>query len=258
MEYSALPNSNDIRPDPGRLWAGGVATAIVAALIALVGVLICRWTLGIPILAPQGDGAWGSAHTGEFVLGAAVVALVATAVLHLLMLGTPQPGVFLKWIMGLVTLAAIVYPFSTGAPLDQKVATAVVDLVLGVAITSLLTAVATRAVRRVDNRNVLRQGYDRRGYDEQSRRYGEPPRGYDDRGGYGGREYGDSAYPTNQPRPTSRGYDGSREYGRPDYERGSQGYDRPAYDRRGYDDPGDRRGYDRREAPTRQYPPQDR
>jgi hypothetical protein len=235
MEYSALPNSHDIRPDPGRLWAGGAATAIVAALIALVGVLICRWTLGIPILAPQSDGAWGSAHTGEFVLGAAVVALIATALLYLLMLGTPQPGVFLKWIMGLVTLAAIVYPFSTGAPLDQKIATAVVDLVLGVAIASLLTAVAARAVRRVDNRNVLRQGYDRRGYVEQPRGYGEPPRGYDDRGGYGGREYG-----------------------RPGYERDPQGYDRPAYDRRGYDDPGGRRGYDRRETPTRQYPPQDR
>jgi uncharacterized protein DUF6069 len=235
MEYSALPNSHDIRPDPGRLWAGGAATAIVAALIALVGVLICRWTLGIPILAPQSDGAWGSAHTGEFVLAAAVVALIATALLYLLMLGTPQPGVFLKWIMGLVTLAAIVYPFSTGAPLDQKIATAVVDLVLGVAIASLLTAVAARAVRRVDSRNVLRQGYDRRGYVEQPRGYGEPPRGYDDRGGYG-----------------------SREYGRPGYERDPQGYDRPAYDRRGYDDPGGHRGYDRRESPTRQYPPQDR
>jgi membrane protein implicated in regulation of membrane protease activity len=156
--------------------------------------------------------------------------LLATALLHLLMLGTPQPGVFLKWIMGLVTLAAIVYPFSTGAPLDQKIATAVVDLVLGVAIASLLAAVSARAVRRVDNRNVLRQGYDRRGYVEQPRGYGEPP----------------------------RGYDGSREYGRPGYERGPQGYDRPAYDPRGYDNPGDRRGYDRREAPTRQYPPQDR
>jgi hypothetical protein len=137
-----------VRPDPAQVWAGGVATAIVAALIALVGVLICRWTLGIPILAPSSDGAWGSVHTGEFMLAAALIAIVATAIMHLLMLGTPQPGLFFRWIMGLVTVAAVVYPFSTGAPLDQKVATAVVDLVLGIAITSLLTAVAARAVRR--------------------------------------------------------------------------------------------------------------
>jgi hypothetical protein len=42
----------------------------------------------------------------------------------------------------------VVYPFSTGAPLNQKGATAVVNLVLGAAIISLLTAVAARAVRR--------------------------------------------------------------------------------------------------------------
>jgi hypothetical protein len=151
MTYPASPNdarTNRVRPDSAQFWAGAVATAVVAALIALVGILICRWTLGIPILAPAGDGAWGNAHTGEYVLLAALIAIVAGGVLYLLVLGTPQPGMFFDWIMGLATLAAAVYPFSTGAPLDQKAATAVVDLVLGIAITSLLTAVAARAVRR--------------------------------------------------------------------------------------------------------------
>ena len=136
------------RPDPGRFWAGAVATAIVAALIALVGILICRWTLDIPILAPAGDGAWGDAHTGEYVLVAALVALVAAGLLYLLVLSTPQPTVFFRWIIGLVTLIAVVYPFSSGAPLDQKFATAAVNLVLGIAIGSLLTATSARAIRR--------------------------------------------------------------------------------------------------------------
>ena len=151
MTYPASPNdarTNRVRPDSAQFWAGAVATAVVAALIALVGILICRWTLGIPILAPAGDGAWGNAHTGEYVLMAALIAIVAAGMLYLLVLGTPQPGLFFDWIMGLTTLAAVVYPFSTAAPLDQKAATAVVDLVLGIAITSLLTAVAARAVRR--------------------------------------------------------------------------------------------------------------
>ena len=136
------------RPDPGRFWAGAVATAVVAALIALVGILICRWTLNIPILAPAGDGAWGDAHTGEYVLAAALVALVAAGLLYLLMLSTPQPTVFFRWIIGLVTLIAVVYPFSSGAPLEQKAATAIVNLVVGVAIGSLLLATAGRAIRR--------------------------------------------------------------------------------------------------------------
>lgn len=151
MTYPASPNdarTNRVRPDSAQFWAGAVATAVVAALIALVGILVCRWTLGIPILAPAGDGAWGNAHTGEYVLLAALIAIVAAGVLYLLALGTPQPGMFFDWIMGLSTLVAVVYPFSTGAPLDQKAATAVVDLVLGIAITSLLTTVAARAVRR--------------------------------------------------------------------------------------------------------------
>jgi Family of unknown function (DUF6069) len=151
MTYPASPDdagSPRVRPDSGRFWAGAVATAIVAALIALVGILICRWTLNIPILAPAGDGAWGDAHTGEYVLVAALVALVAAGLLYLLVLSTPQPSVFFRWIIGLVTLIAVVYPFSSGAPLDQKVATAVVNLVLGVAIATLLTETAGRAIRR--------------------------------------------------------------------------------------------------------------
>jgi Family of unknown function (DUF6069) len=161
MTYPASPNdagNTRFRPDSAQFWAGGVATALVAALIALVGILICRWTLGIPILAPAGDGAWGNAHSGEYVLGAALVALIAAALLYLLVLGTPQPNMFFSWIMGLVTLAAVVYPFSTSAPLEQKGATAIVNLVLGIAITSLLTAVAARAVR------VRRDSRDSRGY----------------------------------------------------------------------------------------------
>src|ERR1700744_4586785 len=71
MTYPAPPDAaaaSRARPAPGQFWAGAVATAVVAALIALVGILVCRWTLGIPILAPASDGAWGDAHTSEDVL----------------------------------------------------------------------------------------------------------------------------------------------------------------------------------------------
>ena len=151
MTYPASPRdaaTNRVRPDSAQFWAGAVATAVVAALIALVGILICRWTLHIPILAPAGDGAWGNAHTAEYALVSGLIAIIAGGLLYLLVLGTPQPNMFFDWIMGLATLAAVVYPFSTGAPVDQKAATAIVDLVLGIAIISLLTAVAARAVRR--------------------------------------------------------------------------------------------------------------
>jgi hypothetical protein len=143
--------------EPGPLWAGGVATAVVAALIALVGILVCRWLFDIPILAPQRAGAWGDASTAGYAISAAAIAIVATALMHLLLIATPRPTTFFDWILGLATVVAVVYPFSTTAPISQKLATAAVNLVLGVAIMSLLTSVAARTVRRT---TVVRR-YDR-------------------------------------------------------------------------------------------------
>ncbi len=133
--------------DAGRLWAGGVATAVVAGLVAVVGVLVCRWLFGIPLLAPKQDGAYGDAHTTGLVLLAAAAALAATGLVHLLMLSTPRPLTFFGWIIALATVLVVLVPFSTSAPLTAKAATAVVGLVLGVAIGSLISGVAARSVR---------------------------------------------------------------------------------------------------------------
>jgi Family of unknown function (DUF6069) len=135
------------RVDARQLWAGGAATAVVAALIALVGILICRWLFTIPILAPRQDGAWGDASTGEYMLVAAAAAAVATALMYLLAIATPKPGAFFGWIIGLITAVAVVFPFSTTAPMSQKAATALVNLVIGVAIGSLISGVAARSMR---------------------------------------------------------------------------------------------------------------
>jgi Family of unknown function (DUF6069) len=142
------PSGSSRLIEPGPLWAGGVATAVVAALIALAGILIARWLFTIPLLAPHRDGAWGTASTGAYVLSAAGAALVATALMHLLLLTTPRPQLFFGWIITLATLVAVVFPFSTTASLAAKVATATVNLILGIAIGTLINGVAARAVRR--------------------------------------------------------------------------------------------------------------
>ena len=136
------------RVDARQLWAGGVATALVAALVALAGILICRWLLHIPVLAPQHDGAWGDASTAGYVFASAAIALAATGLMHLLLLSTPRPRMFFGFIMALATLVAVVFPFSSTAPLSQKAATGGVNLVIGVAIWSLVYGVSLRATRR--------------------------------------------------------------------------------------------------------------
>jgi len=47
-----VPSDASSTVDASRLWTGGLATALVAALVAFVGVLICRGLLDVPVLAP--------------------------------------------------------------------------------------------------------------------------------------------------------------------------------------------------------------
>ena len=56
--------------------------------------------------------------------------------------------VFLAWIVGLVTVIFVVFPFRTGAPWSEKIATAVLYLVIGLAIATLLSGVGERAARQ--------------------------------------------------------------------------------------------------------------
>lgn len=141
------PEAGRPAPSPGRLWAGGVATAIVAALIVVAGVFIARRILGIPVLAPRAAGDLGSSVTAVYAGVAAACALLATGLLHVLLLSTPRPLVFFAWITGLADLIAVAAPFSEPAALTSKIFTAVINLVAGVAVISLLTSVGATAAQ---------------------------------------------------------------------------------------------------------------
>ena len=136
-----------LRVDAARLWTGGLATALVAALVAVVGVLIARGLFDVPVLAPTAEGALGNANTARLAALAAVAALLATGLLHLLVLSTPRPFRFFTWIISLLTLVAVLAPFMTDAELGTKVATAAIGLVIGMAIGSLVSGAGRSAIR---------------------------------------------------------------------------------------------------------------
>lgn len=132
-----------------RLWSGGLATAVVAALVVLVGTLFFRGALGIPVLAPEEAGYLGDAGTVAYAFMAGVAALAATALMHLLLVAAPRARAFFVWIIGLITALAVVTPFTQGgASGDSQTATAVINLVAGVAIAILVNSVARTAVVR--------------------------------------------------------------------------------------------------------------
>jgi hypothetical protein len=132
--------------DAGKLWSGGVATAVVAALIAVVGILVMRGVFDIFILAPKDEGAWEAASAVPYAAASAFGALVATGLMHVLLLTTPQPTMFFGWIMFLVAVVVGVWPFTTEAKIESQVATAALDVIIVVAIWSLVTGTAQRSI----------------------------------------------------------------------------------------------------------------
>ena len=120
----------------------------MAALVAVVGVLIARGLFDVPLLAPTGEGTLGDASTARLAGLAAVAALLATGLMHLLLLSTPRPRTFFSWIVALVTLIAVVLPFLTDAEPSTQFATAALNLAIGATIGSLVSSIARSAVGR--------------------------------------------------------------------------------------------------------------
>jgi hypothetical protein len=147
--YRPAPAPRQPPLSAGKLWAGGLATAVVAALIAAGGILVGRGIFGVNVLAPKGAGVWGDARTVWYALGAAAAGITATAVVHLLLLYAPRPMRFFGWVMAMATVVSMAGPFVADEDRASSLYTATLNLVLGVAIGSLVAGSARAAVRPV-------------------------------------------------------------------------------------------------------------
>jgi hypothetical protein len=134
------------RVDAARLWAGGFATAIVAALVGLVGVLIAD-VADIEPVSPDWLVGDGTGDGRRYALTAFLAALVATALLHVLLLAVPSPRRFFQWIVGLATVAAATVAFTRQGDLAEQIAAGIITAAIGVAIGSLLSGVSVWSVR---------------------------------------------------------------------------------------------------------------
>ncbi|MBA2308890.1 MAG: hypothetical protein H0W01_06260 [Pseudonocardiales bacterium] len=134
--------------DAGKLWAGGLATALVAAGVGVAGVLAIRGLLKIAILSGRGQ------LVNEAILtvpiAAAAAALIATGLLNLLMISTPRPSLFFNSLAGVVLVVMVLLVFLANAgDLADKIATAALYLLIGLVIMGLLTGVARTAIKVV-------------------------------------------------------------------------------------------------------------
>lgn len=139
--------------DARRLWTGGVATAIVAIGLTIVGFLIIHGLLHLTVLGIWPDsGAVSTPSVFGYASVAALAALVATAVMHLFLLGVPRPRFFFAWVGALCTAIWVILPLTVPASTATKAATALLNLVIGIAITAIvhsMAAYSSRAANRL-------------------------------------------------------------------------------------------------------------
>ncbi|PUB24294.1 hypothetical protein C8K30_10940 [Promicromonospora sp. AC04] len=131
----------------GRYWAGALATMLVAALIGLAADFILEDVLNLEI-QPQADLFGTGSDAMAWVVAGALFALAAAIVLYLLVLSTPRPRAFFGWVVSLATVILAAVPFADLSDPVPAVLAAVVWIVIGSAVWSLLTGTLSRTVVR--------------------------------------------------------------------------------------------------------------
>jgi hypothetical protein len=195
-------DDGDVEVIGKRLWAGGVATAVVAAGIAIVGVLIISSVFDVGIQTGQRSGALVDNAMTIIPVCAVIAALAGTALLHLLLLTTPRPATFFSAIVLLVLVVLLLQVFLAAGGVIDHIATAILYAAIGLAIISMLSGVSRTAVRPVtsgsgwggrqyDGRYDQRYGsYERDPYADPRPGQGDRTTRYDPRGPQGGGRWG--------------------------------------------------------------------
>ena len=129
----------------GRFWAGALATMLVAALIGLAADFILEEVLNLEIRA-QADLFGTGSDLMAWVVAGALFALAAAVVLYLLVMSTPRPRSFFGWVVGLATVILAAVPFAGSFELIPAILAAIVWIVIGSAVYSLLTGTLSRTV----------------------------------------------------------------------------------------------------------------
>jgi hypothetical protein len=140
--------------DARLLWRGAIAVVLVAVGTVLVGLLVIRDLLELHVLRRSDGGDLVQASTAWYLVVTALAALAAIALLHLLLVTTPQPFTFFGWIGGLAVAAATLAPLTFDASRNSQIATAALHLVVGCVIVGLTSKLGRSAAVLVADRRV--------------------------------------------------------------------------------------------------------
>lgn len=143
------PPSDKLDINAGRLWGGGVATAAIGAGVAVVALWASTGVFDVNVFVPTSPGAdtYETLEAGPTLVAAFLSGILATAVLHGLLLVAPRPLLFFQWGAFVVIVASIIYPFTLPLEQSNEIALAAIHLATGVAIVSLLSGIVPRVTQ---------------------------------------------------------------------------------------------------------------
>ena len=132
------------------LFAGGVVmTGVVTGLAAWLVSWIIR-AIAQRVNEAGNLGVWNPLSQDEywFAITGFLCALAGGALWYVLYLTTPSPNQFYRWIVGLLIAAAVIIPLVLSAQISTGISTAVVHLVIGLPVLSLIPAMGEKSIQR--------------------------------------------------------------------------------------------------------------
>jgi hypothetical protein len=131
------------RLDQVRYWVGAGITAVIAALVSLIALVVAQGIVHVPVVLGN-----NSVHAAVYGLSAAGIALVAAALFDGMLQVAPRPLTYYSWLGAIVTVLATLLPFTSSAGLHSQIALALTNFAVGVVITLLVPVAASNARRR--------------------------------------------------------------------------------------------------------------
>lgn len=137
------PPRKGIRVDQGRYWVGVLLTSAVAAMAGVIGIVIAQDLLKVGLsMASIGLAGAGAV---SYAMVAVMITLLAALAYDGMLMFAPRPTVYYCWLAGLLTTLAVLLPFTAPIALGSQAALAVINLVVGLAVITLIPVAATNA-----------------------------------------------------------------------------------------------------------------
>ena len=149
---TSYPPPEGVQPPPGaanyragidqvRFWVGALLTAAISAGVALIGLLLIRGVLQIPILVTSSH----PVDAAAYALLTAAIAIGAAALYNLMLHVAPHPTTYYGALAAVGVALATLLPFTIPVALVSQGVLAALNLVVGLVLAFLVPIAAVRA-----------------------------------------------------------------------------------------------------------------